>query len=269
MELSENAPIIQLKEAEGFVHSDTSISAGKQFTVGIIATSANGENLTNLIVEINGDRFLDKGFNIPEIDENILITKSLDSIEIINFIIRNKSRKADTISITITKQDSSFSEITRYSSIILGAQNNTGYGGFFSFSNGMLYTQSQAFINQSLIDIVYYYDAIGDANTIASPGANLIGLFVGADAPEFWPIKRTTFYTRASININDLEFNSATNDSLIVSNLFTGGGRKAKQLQNAQYYAFQSNENKFGIIKIENVTGQTDGTIQFSLIIQQ
>jgi len=56
---------------------------------------------------------------------------------------------------------------------------------------------------------------------------------------------------------------------LIIANLFTGGGRKAKQLQSAQYFALQNNENKFGIIRIENVTGQDDGNMQFSLIIQQ
>ncbi len=229
----------------------------------------DGENLTNLIVETNGERLIDKGFNIPEINELILITKSIDETEIIDFIIRNKSRKADTISITVTKLESAFSAITRYNSIVTGAQNNSSYGNYFSFSDGIVYKQAEASMNQELIDIVYYFDASGDANTLASPGANLTGLFAGSDAPEFWAIKRTTYYSRASINILDSEFNSATNDSLIVANLFTIGGRKAKQLQSAQYYGFQINENKYGIIKIENITGQAGGTIQYSLIIQQ
>ena len=269
IELPEIYPTIQLKISNGYIFSDTSISAGKQFTVGIIAKSENGENLTNLIVESNGERFIDKGFNSAEFTEDIQLTKSLDETETIDFIIRNKARKADTITIRISKFHAAFSAIIRYRSIVMGAQDNISSGNFFSFINGQLYTQNQAFNNQQFIDMVYYFDSNGDANTLASPGANLTGIIVGTDSPEFWIINRTTYYSREPLSIVEEEFNAASNDSLIVANLFSGGGRKAKLLQNAQYYGFQTIENKFGIIKIEIVTGQAEGSIQFTSIIQQ
>jgi hypothetical protein len=269
MELSEITPVIELRISEGYIYSNTSIGAGKQYKVGILATSANGENLTNLIVESNGKRILDQGFNCPTMSKDLLLTKSLDEIENVDFIIRNKVRKADTISIVITKLQTDYSVIKRYNSVAIGAQNNGNYGNYFSVLTGQIYTQSQAFTSQQLIDIIYYFDGVADANTLASPGANLTGIATGTDSPEFWTIKRTTRFSREPIIIADEEFNSAANDSLILAHFFTDGGRKAKLLKNGQYYGIQSNDNKYGIVRIDNVIGQVDGKVQLSLIIQQ
>jgi hypothetical protein len=262
-------PRIELNISENLIYSDTCISAGKPYSIGIIASSAGGENLTNLIVKSNGKRIFDKGYNHPEIEENILLTKTLEDTEKIEIILLNKARIADTLSLLIEKLNTSYLPIKRYSNVIIGAQSNSIYGNYFSFSNAQIYSQAQAFNNQETIDLVYYFDAVSDANTLASPGANLSGIITGVDAPEFWTIKNTTYYSRTAINISDEEFNNSVNDSLILSNLFIDGGRKAKQLQNSQYYGIQTHNKKNGIIKIETVTGQADGTIQFSAILQQ
>lgn len=269
IKLSEIKPMLLLKISEGYVYSDTSISAGRQYTLGITASSANGENLTNLIVESNGNRLIDKGFNTPEYIEDVVLTKSNEDEENLQIIVFNKAKKSDTLSIVVSNLLAQYAAINRYSDILLGAQNNTGMGNYFSLSNGQVYSQSEAYNNQQLIDIVYYYDPSGDANTLASPGANLTGIITGTDSPDYWTTKRTTRYCRAALVIKEDEFNSAANDSLIVANLFTDGGRKAKQLQNNQYYGFQTNDGKFGIIRIKTVSGLAEGNIQFSLIFQQ
>lgn len=266
--LSDINPWIQLKVSESYVFSDTSISAGNQYKLGIVASSANGENLTNIIVTSNGTRMYDKGINTPELETEVIMTKTNKETEILNIIIFNKARKSDTLSIIIKKMNALYSPITRYSDVQLGAQNNTSVGNYFSLSGGMIYFQSEAYNNQQLIDLIYYYDPAGDANTLASPGANLAGIITGSDAPDFWNIKRTSKYSRTTLPIIDEEFNSATNDSLIIENLFTDGGRKAKQLQNSQYYGFQSYEGKYGIIQVKTVSGSADGTILFSMIFQ-
>jgi len=268
-ELTGYKPIIDLQIKNGYIYSDTIINVGKQYLVSIYASSGNGENLTNLIITSNGQRIVDKGFNLPEINEDIILTKTNDETEIISFIIINKVRKRDTISITIKKMNSPYSAISRIKSDFIGAQNNLNKGNYFSFSDGKRYTQSQAFENQQLIDLINYYDSAGDENTIASPGANLSGITIGNDSPENWTIKRTTKYSREALIISDSEFNNANNDSLILAYLFTDGGRKAKQLQKGKYFGFQTNEGKYGILKIESVSGQADGTIQLSLIIQK
>jgi hypothetical protein len=267
--LSEIEPVIHFKIEAHYIFADTSLSPGTQYKVGIIASSANGENLTNLIVESNGVRVFDKGYNQSDIYEDILLTKNLDETEKLSFIIRNKARKADTLRLVISRLQITYSPILKFNNIILGAQDNLTIGNYFSFQNAQLYTQAEAYINQELIDILYYYDASGDANTLASPGANLSGIISGNDSPQNWAVKRTTRYSREALLINDQEFASAENDSLIISNLFTDGGRKAKQLQNNQYFGVQTNENKYGIIRIVAVNGQTSGDIQISLILQE
>jgi hypothetical protein len=268
-EIPEIEPVIHFKIAPNYIFTDTSLSPGTQYKVGIIASSANGENLTNLIVESNGIRIFDRGYNQPEIIEDIVLTKNFDETEKLNFIIRNKSRKADTLSIVVSRLLRAYSPILKYNNIILGAQENITIGNYFSLSNGQLYTQAEAFNNQELIDIIYYYDTSGDANTLASPAANLSGIISGEDSPQNWAVKRTTRYSREALAIDDHDFNSTDNDSLIIANLFNDGGRKAKQLENNQYFGIQTNENKYGIIRIETVNGQTSGDIQISLILQE
>jgi hypothetical protein len=196
------------------------------------------------------------------------LTKTNEETELLNIIIFNKARKSDTVSIFLKKLVADYSPITRYSNVQIGAQSNANTGNYFSLSNGQIYTQAEAYNNQQLIDLIYYFDPAGDANTLASPGANLTGIITGSDAPDYWTIRKTSKYSRTNIIIDNEEFISATNDSLIVANLFTDGGRKAKQLQNNQYYGFQTDEGKYGIIKVQTISGMSDGSIDFSLIVQ-
>ena len=267
-EISLLKPSIKLKQEAGFIYKDTSLKAGSQYKLGIIALSESGENLTNIYIESNGNRIFDKGYNQAEIVENLTFVKNSEELEILNIIIRNKSRQADTLTLNIAREQSSFLPIKRLDNVIVGAQGNSGIGNYFSISDGKTYTQPEAFLNQQMIDLIYYYDNSGDANTLASPGANLSGIVSGSDSPEFWTIKRTTRFSRLPLIIDDKQFSESLNDSLIIANLFSDGGRKAKQLQNGQFYGFITEENKPCILKIVTVNGQNEGSVEISLIIQ-
>jgi len=267
-QLSDIKPIISLKVANDYISGNAEIGAGSQYKVGIEASSENGENITNIIIKSNGITVFDNGYNTPFLSEDITLVKSTEETEILTFIVRNRARLADSLSITITKAEQAYGAITRYNSVILGCNENTTTGNYYSLINNLVYTQAEAYNNQDLIDIIYFFDPAGDENALGSPGANLTGIITGSDAPENWSIIRTTRYSRSAITILDDDFNNSLNDSLILANLFTDGGRKAKNLSNNQYWGFINNENKYGIIKIENVTGQSTGTLQFSLIMQ-
>jgi len=267
--VSDIEPIIQLNTDDGFISSDYTMAAGQQYDVHVIASAENGENITNLIIKSNGTRIFDNGYNTPTLSEIVTLTKTSEETEILTFVIRNKARLSDSLSITLTKEIREPGEITRYTSNIMGCHENTALGNYYSLSNNLIYTQAEAFNNQNLIDFIYFYDAVEDENALGSPAANLSRIITGSDAPDKWTTKRTTRYTRAPINITNEEFENASNDSLILANLFIDGGRKAKHLTNDQFYGFVNEENKYGIIKIEDVTGQAEGTIQFSLIIQK
>jgi hypothetical protein len=262
-------PSVSLADDVQYVKSDTTLGAGALYKLSINASSENGENLTNLVVKSNGKNVFDKGYNAPVINEVVALTKTIEESELITIIVRNKARLADSIQLQIFKSDKEFGEILRYTTIILGAQQNASNGNFYSISGNQVFTQAEAYNNQGLIDLVYYFDTGADGNTLASPGANLTGILTGDDSPDYWTIRRTTRYSRTALPVENQLFDNALNDSLIVSNLFTDGGRKAKLLSSDQIYGFVNEENKYGLIKIEAVNGQQTGTLQFSLIIQK
>lgn len=264
-----NLPVLELKTDSIYVSSDTSIAEGSQLLIGIKAWADKGDNICNLLITSNDSmRLLDYGFNASQIDKDVIINKSSDSIQRIKITIRNTNGLSISKQIVLTKNGSAYKPVIFYPQIILGGQNNQLVGSFFSLNNGLIYNQNDAFQNQSLINLLYFYHPL-EFNTLASPGANLTEIYQGLNSPEFWTIKNTTYFSRNIINIPISSFDSAVNDSIIIANIFTNGGRKAKGLVANQIWAFQSNLGKFGLIKIIEVNGQENGTLKIAVKMQQ
>jgi hypothetical protein len=213
---------------------------------------------------------LNFGLNAANIDKDFVIHKNADSIQRISIIIRNKIGLSDSIILKLYRNGSAYKPVMYYPSIILGGQNNTVVGSFSSLSNGLIYHLNDAAVNQSLIDLLYYYSITNqEYNCIASPGANVSGIFSGSNAPEFWSVKNTTYFSRSTINIPVSAFDNALNDSIIIANIFSNGGRKAKALSANQIWGFQTQSGKFGLMKIISVNGLESGTVQIAIKIQQ
>lgn len=262
-------PLLELKQGSIYISSDTAIAEGSQFTIGIKASANGGENLTNLLIISNDSlRLLDYGFNAVSIDKDVLINKNSDSIQDLTIIIRNAKGISAVLKIKLIKNGSAYKPVISYPNITLGAQNNLSTGSFISFSNGWVYNLNDASQNQSLIDLLYFYHTL-EFNTLASPGANVTGIYSGSNAPEYWSVKKTIYFSRNIINISVSSFDNAQNDSLIIANTFTNGGRKAKGLAANQIWAFQTETGKFGLIKIIQVIGQENGTVQIAIKMQQ
>jgi len=263
-------PFIELKTAGIYTSHDTAIAEGSQICIGIKATANGGENLCNLIVLSNHSlSLLDYGFNAPGIDKDIIIYKNADSIQRISIIIRNKNGGSDSVKLILRKNGSAYQSILSYN-LTLGGQNNTSTGSFASFSNGLVYSLTDASQNQDLIDLLYYYSAANlEYNCMSSAGGNVTGIYSTANAPENWIIKNTTYFSRSVINIPLSSFDNAQNDSIIIANLFTNGGRKAKALTNMQIWGFKTQTGKFGLLKVIEVNGQENGTVKFAVKMQQ
>ena len=83
--------------------------------------------------------------------------------------------------------------------VTMGAQFNTTYGGFYSVGTKTSYTMNSAFQNQSAIDLLCFYEAASGNNiTVASPGSNITGIFTGTSSVENWTTKKTTRFTKTS-----------------------------------------------------------------------
>jgi hypothetical protein len=263
------APTIQLLPQPGMISSDTTIAVGKLMTFAISAR-AGSANLTNLIAMRGGtqqviQRALDTGMNIPRFSIAKTFTKNLGEKEFWTFIVRDKNRMSDSVSVVISLDTTSgFGPIKYYETLILSAQNKIEPGSFFSFITGQTYVLDEAFQNQGLIDLVYYFGE--NDHTIGSPGANIEeGIF--ENNPASWDIRRTTRFM--AIDLPPEVFENARNDSLLLASYIEGEGkRKAKLLNPGNTFSFQTQDLKYGIFRVKEVVGTDAGTIKIDVKIQ-
>jgi len=268
-------PTISILSNPDYVSSDTTISTGKIFTIGINA-EYNGYNmLTNFIVKINGEKYLDLGIYEDLYIREVEITKGLDDIEEIEFIIRDIKGNSDSTSLTITKNPEIFyGEIIEYKNVTLGAQNSAEYGSFLSLENGIVYDLEGGYNNSELINIVAYFDDFDKLEEwiIASPGANIgESVFTGEFAIVNWETVNTTRYPSSAIDVTVDEFDSAQNDSLLIAHSFAfdSGKRKCKYLEAGDIFSFVREDNLIGMFKVVSTSGTTSGSIIVDFKIQK
>ncbi len=265
-------PEIRLKTEQGYTSKDDTLMTGAKFRIGIIA-DAGSTNITNFIIKCNNEIFIDTGFNMSSLNFDRFIIKGINNIDLWTFIIRDKEGKSASLSFTIYKDSNSvYGEIKFYSSILLGAQNNVSVGSFLSLADSKVYKQDEAFSNQQLIEILYYYDNIqADKNTIASPGASIdASVYLGSTGLANWSAanKNTTYFVKTGVSTT--EFDAVRNDSLLLSSYRESDGkRKAKILKAGDVYSFKTQSLKYGLFKVVSVTGAETGTVVVDIKVQK
>jgi len=261
------APVIELISGDGLITDDTSASVAEILKFKIHC-QWNGDNtLTNLIVASNDKRVVDEGMNIKEFEREVTFAKGTDDVELIVFTIRDIKGGSSSVSLTVNKDDGTIDgELVRYNNIELNAQSVQNGKGFLSLTNGVSYTMQDAYGIQGDIHMLYFYDAnSGDLNTIASPGANLTGILDLSS----WTTRNTArFY---QVTMTQEQFDAVSDPAYVVS-LYSeaDGKRKAKNLKAGDIYSFKLESNgKYGILRVTEVTGQADGKIVFSVVMQK
>lgn len=267
-------PTIHIVAEPGFVSGDTTIAVNQVFKIKVHAEYNGHNKLTNFIAKLNDDRYLDLGIYENTYDRIIEIPKGLIDIENWEFIIRDiEGNSASTGLIVYKDPNIEYGEINEFINLKLGAQNNSEFGSFFSFSNRTVYTLQEAYNNQELMDMVYYYDDFEklEESIISSPGGNIDGAFTGDYGMSHWTTRNTIRYAREKLSITSNQFDQAANDSLIIANSFAfeSGGRKTKYLEPGDMYSFVREDNVAGIFKVVSTSGTSDGYIIVDVKIQK
>nr|NQU91979.1 hypothetical protein [Bacteroidota bacterium] len=225
--------------------------------------------VTNLIIEVTSDAisqtYLDTSMNTLGFTINKSFVKGLANKEIWTFIIRDKNRLTNSTSIDICRDTATgFGPVRYIQNLMLSAQNNSDPGSFYSFESESVYTLQEAFEVQELIDLVYYFGE--DSHTMGSPGANIEnGIFEGD--LQSWNIRRTTRFIE--LNIPPEVFEVSTNDSLLIASYMEGSGkRKAKLLAPGMIFSFKTENLKYGIFRVIEVTGTDNGTVKIDVKVQ-
>lgn len=275
------SPTLHLITQSGYVADSTIVPIGFPFRIGIDAENGDAA-ITNLVVTLtteNGmETALDSGMYSSDFSYARNVSYGASRFEKWEFMIRDKNGKSASTSITILKDiNSAFGLITTFSSVKLSAQSDAAGNSFFSVTKGQLYSQQNANTSQSEINIITYYgDLLAPSTefTLSSPGESDVSTFYPMITDWLIP-KNETRYKPDSLSISLGAFDSAYNDSLIITNYTSAtiGKRKFKIVRAGYVIPFQltlgPEPGKRGLIKIKSIQEGTGGHIIADIKIQK
>lgn len=263
------APIVNFVNEPGYQVNDTVLAVGDTIKV-LLDMTWNGKNRIKEVEMKVNDQVVGK--NQIDIDQgkfSITIIKGLPETEIWDFIITDEAGNSASLSLTLTKDPNSiYSGLTYFDSIFLGAQSNVARPGFMSLSNATYYTLEAAFMNQSLVDLLFYFDE-NDKGTLASPGADLAdGIYSGVKAPGLWPTRNTTYFQKVDILVE--EFYGMYHDAYVKENFDDDiAVKKASELASGDIYLFKLENGTKGIFLVLSVVEGIDGELNIGIKIQE
>jgi hypothetical protein len=257
-------PTIEFITDSGYTYENTSMEQDDTIYVGINAEFNGDDKITLFEIKANNTVLHSETTDEFELERTISISKSNVPTEEWTFEVTDAGGRSASVSIILTLE---YGEIITNNSVVLGAQDNPSLGSFYSTQTNEIYLQGDAFNNQSIIDILYYYDAT-DLSVIASPGAqNIDDYFTGTSGIDNWTTLNETRYTKTDITV--VEFDAISDDSIIL-NAFDAddSNRKAKNLAVGDVYAFRTENGKKGLFKVIAIDGEAAGTVEIAIKVQ-
>jgi hypothetical protein len=258
-------PTISFITTADFTSEDVTLEEGDSIFVGINAEYNGDDNLTSFTITVNGQEIQNEAIDNLEIERTFSIKKSIATTEEWVFEVTDAGGRSASVSLTMTLE---YGAIITNNSVILGAQNNSTLGSFYSTSEDQVYLQGEAFNNQELIDLIYYFST-EDGNAIGSPGANDVDeLFTGTSGLSNWTTLNETRYYET--DLEESEFDAVSNDSIfnIVYNS-DDAKRKAKNLVAGDIYSFRTEAGKLGLFKVITVNGEAPGDIEIAVKVEE
>ena len=265
-----NPPTITLLAEDGYVTTNTAVAAATSIKFMVSCKSNGTHVLTNIIASSNGNRFVDEGINTHELNKEVVLTKNTDELEVIEFTIRDINGHEASLTLNVElDENGGDTEPIWYQNITLNAQSTDDTNGFFSLADGTIFSLQDAFNNQSNIHMLYYFDTVdSDSNTISSPGANIDeSIFPGEFSLVNWTTRNTTRFL--PVSMSQEEFEAINSTVFLVESYTATGNRKAKNLEPGLTFSFKDeSRNKFGMFRVNSLTGEETGEINISIVVQ-
>jgi hypothetical protein len=267
----DETPTINFVGGAGYISSDATLKVDETFKVGINAFSnaTTGSNLVKFTITriFNNIPFAqDTTINTDQL--NIIVNATANSQvgqEKWYFKVTDKNNQTKEISFTITTE-SAAGPINSFDMKVLGSYANAT-GSSFASIDGTVYTMAQATANSAKIDWLYFYGSASGPNqaTIASPlDSDAQSVYPGISS---WAVKNNTLFKKVT---DVIDWNSITDDQIIVEQTASGVTQtKVNKLAVDNIMAFITASGKKGMIKVNQITGTTDGTITISVKVQQ
>lgn len=264
-------PVVILLEEEGLIWQDTTIAPGQLLHIGIHA-KAGDFPITQFQLRVISDSvqvYYDTGMYVQELTWKGSFSKSFNDNEVWEFMVRDRFSQSHRVSLNIANDTMpAFGLVELHEQVKLGGQSNNSLGGFYSLKDQSVYFAKEAKDHQEIIEMVYYYYS-EDEHVIGAPGSNIEeDVFGPENTPVNWDYRNTTRYMPAAITSE--QFDAIENDSLLLVSYIEGEGkRKAKNLVSGAIYSFKTQESKFGMFRVNAVTGADLGDIEIDIKIQK
>jgi hypothetical protein len=262
-------PSISFVEGGGFLSHDTTLMVGDTINVGVVIEWNGANRLTTLDVSVSDDLLSSYVIDEERGEYSFKLMKSASEEEVWEFAVYDSKGNTAKVDITLFKDPNSiYGGVERYSGIKLGAQVNPTIPGFLSLKGPTLYDVNSAFLQQSEIDLVLYFDET-DGCVLASPGANIPqGIFGGNNPVDTWETKITTLYMKSDYTAQ--EFENFFHDGFLVQKFDPlEAKRKAKNLAAGDVYLFKTQTGRIGGFSVVTVEESPDGGIEFNLLLQE
>jgi len=265
------SPTITFVTGSGYVSSDATLNAGEAFTVNISATanSTSGAKLTNLkVVRTIGsnpvtvaDENIDLSSFTSEVNANAAF---IAGVEKWTFTVTDANGETAEISLNITTNAGG--EISTFTQKILGSYNSS-YGSFFASADGSVYSQTQAYDNQSKVDWCYFY-GVENAATIAAPDNDEAKTVYHSATYglQNWTTLNATLFGK--VELPD-EWDNIVTDAQIVAVAGNCTESKINQIAVGDVLAFKTVSGKLGLIRVTDIATGNAGSITYNVKVQQ
>ncbi len=265
------SPTIRFMKGPNFTGKDTVIRVNYELPVAI-EVFWNGTDLLKQL-DINRNDMLFGTYAISGDTSRFTfnVIKTADATEKYTFIIRDVKENQASLSITLTKDpNSEFGSIKYYGPVVLGAQNNIVKPAFISFQDktGTIFNLDQAFVNQSKIELMYYFDGTTQS-TLAGPGSDIPdNLYPGSRNIALWATRNEAKFLKTALLPAD--FQSINTDAPIVNAWSeTQSVTKAVQLKANEVWLVKLKSGRKGAILVNRVLAGEDGELEFYIKIQE
>lgn len=274
-------PTINFIGGAGYTSTDVTLDAGELFRVGVnaAANATSGKNLVKFKVVRTFDNTptteLDTTINTDNFSWNSYFSANTGvGSETWTFTVTDKDGQTNELSLKITTVATA-GQINSYTAVLLGGQENPSRGSFYSTFNDSVMIQGIANVNQSKIDMIYYYGTTNKASIVAPASTQLSAVpqfsYILSGASKWLVTNQTKFKA-----VTGIDWALVTNDALITANAVALTDMNVNQLVAGNIIAFETattsaNPSKKGLFKVVSVTGTAaaDRAITIEVKIQK
>lgn len=266
-------PSMSFVGGAGYVSTDATLPIGSVFTVGINAFSSTETNAklskftATRVFDNKPFVLLDSNINIDQFTIDININANAQAgTENFIFNITDKDGNSRELSFVITTVETA-GEINTFSMKIMGAQGNSN-GSSFASIDGTVYGGADAKINAAKIDWLYFYGATNFATLAAPDDPDAATIFTNATyGLQTWSVLNPTRFKKIT---EAVDWDAINNDQIILQLTEDGVDQtKANNLDATDILGFRTTTGKHGLIRVEEISGTSDGTITISVKVQK